>query len=144
MYMIYDYICILYRCIQYISYLYIYIFIHMYIHILWFYTYVYVYIYIYVYAWLYIIQYYKSHCLVLLKRITSDDDDDDDDDDDASPGCDFRRFGLEECAAYWQQVVDMNDYQKTAFTSSRAAKGKAGSCCPKYSYAESVTKRHGW
>ena len=117
------------------------------------YTYTYVYthimilyicICIYVYAWLYIIQYYKSHCLVLLKRITSDDDDDDDDDDDASPGCDFRRFGLEECAAYWQQVVDMNDYQKTAFTSSRAAKGKAGSCCPKYSYAESVTKRHGW
>ena len=30
-------------------------------------------------------------------------------------------FGLEECAAYWQQVVDMNDHQKIAFTSSRAA-----------------------
>ncbi|CAL1130346.1 unnamed protein product [Cladocopium goreaui] len=28
-----------------------------------------------------------------------------------------QQFGLEECAAYWQQVVDMNDYQKTAFTS---------------------------
>lgn len=27
------------------------------------------------------------------------------------------RFGLDECAAYWQQVVDMNDHQKTAFTS---------------------------
>ena len=32
-----------------------------------------------------------------------------------------QQFGLEECAAYWQQVVDMNDYQKIAFTSSRAA-----------------------
>jgi len=26
------------------------------------------------------------------------------------------QFGLKEVAAYWQQVVDMNDYQKTAFT----------------------------
>lgn len=28
-----------------------------------------------------------------------------------------QQFGLEECAAYWQQVVDMNDHQKIAFTS---------------------------
>jgi len=28
-----------------------------------------------------------------------------------------QQFGLDECAAYWQQVVDMNDHQKTAFTS---------------------------
>merc|ERR1712241_1022266 len=27
------------------------------------------------------------------------------------------QFGLKEVAAYWQQVVDMNDYQKTSFTS---------------------------
>jgi len=27
------------------------------------------------------------------------------------------QFGLSEVAAYWQQVVDMNDYQKTSFTS---------------------------
>merc|ERR1711972_793729 len=27
------------------------------------------------------------------------------------------QFGLREVAAYWQQVVDMNDYQKTSFTS---------------------------
>merc|ERR1712048_864812 len=27
------------------------------------------------------------------------------------------QFGLTEVAAYWQQVVDMNDYQKTTFTS---------------------------
>ena len=55
----------------------------------------------------------NDHCLILLKPITFNDD--------VSPGCVFRRFGLEECAAYWQQVVDMNDYQKIAFTSSRAA-----------------------
>ena len=28
-----------------------------------------------------------------------------------------QQFGLEECATYWQQVVDMNDHQKHAFTS---------------------------
>jgi UDPglucose 6-dehydrogenase len=28
-----------------------------------------------------------------------------------------QQFGLEEVAAYWQQVVDMNDHQKTAFAS---------------------------
>eukprot|EP00438_Fugacium_kawagutii_P001589 Skav221831 [mRNA] locus=scaffold885:297087:307781:+ [translate_table: standard] len=28
-----------------------------------------------------------------------------------------QQFGLEECATYWQQVVDMNDHQKMAFTS---------------------------
>ena len=28
-----------------------------------------------------------------------------------------QQFGLEEVAAYWQQVVDMNDHQKIAFTS---------------------------
>eukprot|EP00438_Fugacium_kawagutii_P035381 Skav201840 [mRNA] locus=scaffold484:243631:246209:- [translate_table: standard] len=28
-----------------------------------------------------------------------------------------QQFGLEECATYWQQVVDMNDHQKKAFTS---------------------------
>jgi len=27
------------------------------------------------------------------------------------------QFGLKEVASYWQQVVDMNDYQKTSFTS---------------------------
>ena len=69
-----------------------------------------------IYVYIYIHK-YNGHCLILLKRITFNDD--------VSPGCDFRRFGLEECAAYWQQVVDMNDYQKIAFTSSRAATGKA-------------------
>ena len=80
-----------------------------YIHTIWWWWLL-LYMYIYIHN-------YNGHCLILLKRITFNDD--------VSPGCDFRRFGLEECAAYWQQVVDMNDYQKIAFTSSRAATGKA-------------------
>ena len=78
----------------------------------------------------------NGHCLILLKRITFNDD--------VSPGCVFRRFGLEECAAYWQQVVDMNDYQKIAFTSSRAATTSNGkNWCPKYSYGEPIIKESG-
>ena len=81
----------------------------------------------------------NGHCLILLKPITFNDD--------VSPGCVFRRFGLEECAAYWQQVVDMNDYQKIAFTSSRAAttsNGKNIFLVPKvYSYGEPIIKESG-
>jgi len=31
-------------------------------------------------------------------------------------------FGLGECAAYWQQVIDMNDYQKRRFTQKNGAR----------------------
>ena len=53
------YIWLLYRCIQYIWYIYIYYFIQ----------YICIYLYIYMHDYIYI-QYYNSHCLVLLKQIT--------------------------------------------------------------------------
>mmetsp|Transcript_33751 Transcript_33751/g.50040 ORF Transcript_33751/g.50040 Transcript_33751/m.50040 type:complete len:252 (-) Transcript_33751:336-1091(-) len=31
-------------------------------------------------------------------------------------------YGLEECAAYWQQVIDMNDYQKKRFSEKVVSK----------------------